>query len=50
MNEFAIIFYFYLYFFKTKFKGAWVAQVVECLPLAQVMIPGSWDRAPSQAS
>jgi len=24
--------------------GAWVAQPVKRLPLAQVMIPGSWDR------
>ena len=24
-------------------KGAWMAQLVKCLPLAQVMIPGSWD-------
>jgi len=23
--------------------GAWVAQMVERLPMAQVMIPGSWD-------
>jgi len=23
--------------------GAWVAQSVKHLPLAQVMIPGSWD-------
>ena len=27
-------------------KGAWVAQLVKRLPSAQVMIPGSWDRAP----
>ena len=26
--------------------GAWVAQSVKRLPLAQVMIPGSWDRVP----
>ena len=25
---------------------AWVAQSVKCLPLAQVMTSGSWDRAP----
>ena len=24
--------------------GAWVAQLVKRLPLAQVMNPGSWDR------
>ena len=24
---------------------AWVAQLLKCLPLAQVMIPGSWDGA-----
>ena len=29
--------------------GAWVAQWVKPLPLAQVMIPASWDRAPHQA-
>ena len=23
--------------------------VVECLPLAQIMIPGSWDQVPHQA-
>ena len=28
---------------KVKNKNAWVAQVVKCLPLAQVMIPGSWE-------
>ena len=28
---------------------AWVAQSVGPLSLAQVMIPGSWDRAPSRA-
>lgn len=27
------------------FEGAWVAQSVERLPWAQVMIPGSWDPA-----
>ena len=28
------------------FRGTWVAQLVKCLPSAQMMIPGSWDRAP----
>jgi len=27
------------------FRDAWVAQSVKCLPSAQVMIPGTWDRA-----
>ena len=26
-------------------QGVWVAQLVKHLPLAQVMIPGSWDQA-----
>ena len=30
-------------------RGAWVAQAVKRLPSAQVMIPGSWDRAPHGA-
>ena len=30
-------------------KGAWVAQSVKRLPLAQVMIPESWDQALHQA-
>ena len=29
--------------------GAWVAQSVKQLPPAQIMIPGSWDRALRQA-
>lgn len=28
--------------------GAWVAQWVKLLPLAQVIISGSWDQAPPQ--
>ena len=28
---------------KGHFQGAWVARLVKHLPLAQVMIPGSWD-------
>ena len=28
------------------YQGTWVAQSVKYLPLAQVMIPGSWDEAP----
>ena len=31
------------------FWGAWVAQSIKRLPLAQVMIPRSWDRTPHQA-
>ena len=31
-------------------RGAWVAQLVKNLPSAQVMISGSWDQAPDQAS
>ena len=29
--------------------GAWVANLVKCLPLAQVMIPGSCIRVPHHA-
>lgn len=37
---------------KSEGWGAWVAQLVKNLPLAQVMIPGvlgSWDQAPHWA-
>ena len=34
---------------ETKYGGTWVAQSVKHLPLAQVMIPGSWDQAPHWA-
>ena len=30
--------------------GAWVAQLVEHLPLALVVISGSWDQAPELGS
>ena len=30
---------------KDEHGGAWVAQLVKCLPSAQVMIPGFWDQA-----
>ena len=30
-------------------RGAWVAQMVKLLPLAQVMIPESRDRVPHRA-
>ena len=29
-----------------KLSGTWVAQLVKCVLLAQVMILGSWDQAP----
>ena len=32
-----------------KFMGRLAGSVVESLPLAQFMIPGSWDRVPHQA-
>ena len=35
--------------FRKKEKGAWAAQSVKCLPSAQVMIPGSWNKAPQWA-
>lgn len=33
----------FLIFKKITFKGDWVAQSVECLPSAQVIISVSWD-------
>ena len=33
---------------KTLALGTWVAQLVKRLPLAQIMISGSWDGAPGQ--
>ena len=35
---------------KGHFWGAWVAQSVKHLPLAQVIIPGCWDQDPSLGS
>ena len=35
--------------FKIIQRDAWVAQRVEHLPLAQAMIPDSWDQVPRQA-
>ena len=35
--------------FKIIQRDAWVAQQVEHLPLAQAMIPDSWDQVPRQA-
>ena len=31
-------------------RDAWVAQSIKHLPLAQIMIPGSWDGVPHQDS
>ena len=31
------------------FRVTWVAQSVRCMPLAQVMISGSWDQVPCWA-
>ena len=36
----------FIYLFKMHTESTWVAQSVKPLPSAQVMIPGSWDRAP----
>ena len=36
-------------FQEDQMRGTWVAQWVKPLPLAQVMISGSWDRAPHRA-
>lgn len=35
---------------KNMLQGTWVAQLVRHLLLAWVVIPGSWDKAPHQAS
>ena len=35
--------------FQKQNRGTWVAQSVKRLPLAQVMIPGSWDPGPHWA-
>ena len=34
---------------KLTSRGAWVAQAVTCLPSAQIVIPGAWDRIPHPA-
>ena len=39
----------FIIFFLIFIWSAWVAQSVKHLPLAQLMISGSWDRAPHQA-
>ena len=44
--EFCIVFFFIL---KSSLQGAWVAQSFGHLPLAQVMIPESWNQAPRWA-
>ena len=30
-------------YYRKEMKGTWVAQLLQRLPLAQVMTPGSWD-------
>ena len=35
---------------KMNKEGSWVAQLVKHLPSAQVVVPGSWNRAPSRLS
>ena len=50
-NNSLLCIFSFLIFFRLKihsqiamFRSSWVAQLVKHLPLAQVMIPGSWDR------
>ena len=31
---------------KIENRDAWVAQLVKCLPLTQVMVSASWDQVP----
>ena len=45
---FAFAVWYILYFKNREMWGTWVAQLVEHLPSAQVMIPEFWDGAPHQ--
>ena len=38
-----IKYYFDMALYEIEMRGTWVAQLIKCLPLAQVMIPESWD-------
>ena len=37
-----------IFILKAWTQDAWVAQFVKCLPWAQVMISGSWERVPAK--
>jgi len=49
-NTTLLISFYFVTFKKGKVRDAWVAQSVKHLPLAQVMISGSWDQALSPAT
>ena len=44
INEYISVHYAVITFTQNMMQGAWVAQLVESLPWAQVMTPGSWDQ------
>ena len=48
-NTFVFVFFFLTSFSKEPKERHLGGSVVECLPLAQGMIPGSWDGVPHQA-